>query len=74
MVPDFVQEEGIKTIPNKKKCKEARWLPQEALQRAEKRRDTKGKKRKGKVKPFACRLPKEQGEIRKLSSVISAKK
>ena len=33
----------IKTIPKKKKCKMAKWLPEEALQRAEKRRDVKGK-------------------------------
>ena len=32
-----------KTIPKKKKCKEAKWLSQEALQIAEKRRDVKGK-------------------------------
>ena len=33
----------IKTIPKKKKCKKAKWLPEEALQTAEKRRETKGK-------------------------------
>ena len=33
----------IKTIPKKKKCKKAKWLSEEALQIAEKRRDTKGK-------------------------------
>ena len=33
----------IKTIPEKKKCKKAKWLSEEALQIAEKRRDTKGK-------------------------------
>ena len=33
----------IKTIPNKKKCKKAKWLSDEALQIAEKRRDMKGK-------------------------------
>ena len=42
-VHDFVQEAGIKTIPKKKKCKKAKWLPEEALQIAEKRRDTKSK-------------------------------
>ena len=40
---DTVQEAGIKTIPKKKKCKEAKWLSEEALQRAEKRREEKGK-------------------------------
>ena len=42
-VHDIVQETGIKTIPKKKKCKKAKWLPEEALQIAEKRRDGKGK-------------------------------
>ena len=38
----------IKTIPNKKKCKKAKWLSDEALQIAEKRRDVKGKGEKEK--------------------------
>ena len=42
-VCDFVQEAGIKTIPEKKKFKKAKWLPEEALQIAEKRREVKGK-------------------------------
>ena len=42
-VPDIVQETEIRTIPKKKKCKKAKWLSQEALQRAEKRRKAKGK-------------------------------
>ena len=42
-VPDIVQEEEIKTIPKKKKCKKAKGLSEEALQIAEKRRGTKGK-------------------------------
>ena len=37
-VPDIVQETGIKTIPKKKKCKKAKWLSEEALQIAVKRR------------------------------------
>ena len=41
-VHDIVQEAGIKTIPNKKKCKKATWLSEEALQIAEKR-EAKGK-------------------------------
>ena len=36
-VHDIVQEAGIKTIPNKKKCKKTKWLSEEALQIAEKR-------------------------------------
>ena len=42
-----VQEAGIKTIPKKKKCKKAKWLSEEVLQIAEKRRETKGKGEKG---------------------------
>ena len=41
-------EAAIKTIPKKKKCKKAKWLPEEALQIAEKRRDTKSKGEKEK--------------------------
>ena len=42
-VHDIVQETVIKTIPKKKKCKKARWLSEEALHIAEKRREVKGK-------------------------------
>ena len=42
-VHDIVQEAVIKTIPKKKKCKKAKWLSQEALQTAMKRREAKGK-------------------------------
>ena len=42
-VRDTVQEAGIKTIPKKNKYKKAKWLSEEALQIAEKRRETKGK-------------------------------
>ena len=42
-VRDIVQETGIKTIPKKKKCKKAKWLSQEALQIAVKRREVKNK-------------------------------
>ena len=38
-----IQEAVIKTIPKKKKCKKAKWLSDEALQIAEKRRESKGK-------------------------------
>ena len=38
-----VQETGIKTIPKKKRCKKAKWLAEEALLIAEKRREAKGK-------------------------------
>ena len=42
-VCDIVQEAGIKTIPKKKKCKKAKWLSEEALQLAEKRKEAKGR-------------------------------
>ena len=42
-VHDIVQEAVIKTIPKKKKCKKSKWLSEEALQIAEKRRKAKGK-------------------------------
>ena len=42
-VYDIVQETGSKTIPKKKKCKKAKWLPEEALQIAVKRREAKSK-------------------------------
>ena len=45
-VHDTVQETGIKTIPKKKKCKKAKWLSDEALQMAEKRREVKSKGKK----------------------------
>ena len=42
-VHDIVKETGIKTIFMEKKCKKAKWLPEEALQIAVKRREVKGK-------------------------------
>ena len=43
---DIVQEAGIKIISKKKKCKKAKWLSEEVLQTAEKRREVKGKREK----------------------------
>ena len=45
-VYDIVQEIGIKTIPKKNKCKKAKWLSEEALQIAVKRREAKSKGKK----------------------------
>ena len=45
-VCDIVQEAMTKTIPRKKKCRKAKWLSEEALQIAVKRRDVKGKEEK----------------------------
>ena len=49
-VHDIVQETGIKTIPMEKKCKKAKWLFGEALQRAVKRREAKSKEEKERCK------------------------
>ena len=57
-VCDSVQETGIKTIPMEKKCKKAKWLSEEALQIAVKRREKEKQRRKGKIFPFECRVPK----------------
>ena len=45
-VCDTVQETGTKTIPKKKKCKKAKWLSEEDLQIAMKRREAKAKERR----------------------------
>ena len=45
-VHDIVQDTGMKTIPMEKKCKKAKWLSEEALQIAKKRKDAKGKGQK----------------------------
>ena len=56
-VCDTVQETGIKTMLKKKKCKKAKWLSEEALQKAVKRREMKSKGEK-EIHPFECRVPK----------------
>ena len=45
-VHDIVQDTGIKTIPKKKKCRKAKWMSEEALQIAGKRREVKSKREK----------------------------
>ena len=50
-VCDTVQEEGIKTIPKKKKCKKAKWLSEEALLFCEKKKSER-QRRKGKIYPL----------------------
>ena len=58
-VHDIVQETGIKTIPMEKKCKKAKWLSEEALQIAVKRREER-QRRKGKIYLFEFRVPKNR--------------
>ena len=60
-VHDIVQETGIKTIPKKKECKKAKWLSEEALQIAVKRREAKSKREK-EVYSLECRVPKNSKE------------
>ena len=45
-VRDIVQETGIKTIPMEKKCRKAKWLSEEVLQIAVKRREAKSKEKR----------------------------
>ena len=59
-VCDIIQEVVVKTIPKKKKCKKAKWLCEEALQIAEKRREVKNKGEK--LYPSECRVPKNSKE------------
>ena len=60
-VCDIVQEAGIKTFPKKKKCKKAKWLSEESLQIAVRRKELKGKGEKERY-PFECRVPKNSKE------------
>ena len=66
-VRNIVQEAVIKTIPKKKKCKKAKWLFEEALQIAEKRRDVKGKEENERYTHLNAEFQRIQGEIRKVS-------
>ena len=59
-VRDIVQETGIKIISMEKKCKKAKWLSGEALQIAVKRSERQ--KRKGRIYPSECRVPKNNKE------------
>ena len=56
------RRQGSKTIPKKQKCKTAKWLSEEALQIAVKRREAKKQRGKGKIYPFECRVPKNSKE------------
>ena len=56
-VCDIVQETGNKTIPMEKKCKKAKWLSEEALQIAMKRREVKSKGQKERYKHLNARPP-----------------
>ena len=57
-VRDIVQETGIKTIPKKKKCTKAKWLSEEALQIAVKRREVKSKGEKERYTHLNAEFPR----------------
>ena len=71
-VCDIVQETGSKTIPKKKKCKKVKWLSEEALQIAVKRREAKSKGEKERYTHLNADFQKRARRVRKTSSVISA--
>ena len=54
---DIVQKAGIKTIPKKKKCKMAKWLSEEALRIAEKKKRSERQRGKGKIYTHLNRVP-----------------
>ena len=73
-VHDIVQEKGIKTIPKEKKCKEAKWLSEEALQIAVKRREAKRKGEKERYMHLNAEFQRIARRDNKPSSAINAKK
>ena len=77
-VHNIMQEAVTKTIPKKKKFKNAKWLSEEALHIAEKRQEVKGKgerQRYTQLKIYPMQSSREKrGEIRRSSSVNNAKK
>ena len=70
----IVQETGIKTIPKKKKCKKAKWVSEEALQIAVKRRDAKSKGEKEGYTHLNAEFQRIARRDKKALSVISTKK
>ena len=73
-VRNIVQETGIKTIPKKKNVKKAKWLSEEALQIAVKRREVKSKGEKERYTRLNAEFQKIARRERKPSSVINARK
>ena len=66
-VHNIVQESVTKTIPKKKKCKKAKWLSENALKTAGKRRKVKGKGERERYTQLDAESREQQGEIRKPS-------
>ena len=73
-VCNIVQEAVIKTIPKKMKCKKAKWLCEEALHIAKKRRKAKSKGEKERYTHVNAEFQRIAREIRKPSSEVNAKK
>ena len=73
-VCDILQGAGIKTIPKKKKCKKAKWLSEEPLQIAVKRRETKGKGEKERYIHLNAEFQRIAWRDKGPPSVINAKK
>ena len=69
-VYDIVQEAGIKTIPKKKKCKEAKWLSEEALQIDEKR-EIKGKGEKERYTHLNAEFQRRARRDKKVRMLVS---
>ena len=73
-VRDIVKETGIKTIPMEKECKKAKWLSEEALEIAVKRREVKSKAEKERYKHLNAEFQRIARRDKKPFSVINAKK
>ena len=73
-VPDIVQEAVFKTTPKKKKCTKAKWLSEEALEIAVKRREAKSKGEKERYKHLNAEFQRIAGRDKKAFSVINSKK
>ena len=73
-VRDTIQETGIKTIPKKKKCKKAKWLSEETLQIAVKRREAKSKGEKERYNHLNAEFQRIVRRDKKPSSEVNAKK
>ena len=68
------RKQGSRSPPEKKKCKNEKWLSEEALQIAKKRREVKGKGEKERYTHLNAEFQRIATRVRKSSSVISAKK
>ena len=73
-VCNIVQKMVTKTIPKKRKCKDAKWLPEEILQVAEKRREVKGKGESERYTQMNVEFQRIARRVKKPSYVSNAKK